>query len=142
MHGCCNTPLHFSARGKRKLSSLRRRALPPTSLPLRLQNIHPRDLNPDLAVLMSLYQQELNERSLADFPMLLQLAAEEAGRGAHRILNLPLVLLDVAVESQSHEKLLASVIAKSPVVLATAISGDDRAIESLTSLLGTAVEEI
>jgi ATP-dependent helicase/nuclease subunit B len=118
------------------------RAVAKTIAELRLQNIHPRDLSADLNHLMNLYQHELDERSLADLPMLLQLAAEEAACGTHRFLNLPLVLLDIAVESRSHQKLVAEVIGKSPAVLAAAITGDDRAIESLTSLLGTAVEDL
>ena len=51
--------------------------------------------------------------------MLLSFAAEEAATNANRFTGLPLLLLDLTVESQSHEKLLAALIEKSPDVLAT-----------------------
>jgi CRISPR/Cas system-associated exonuclease Cas4 (RecB family) len=92
--------------------------------------------------LLALYEQELEQRSLADLPLLLQLATEEAARASHRFLRLPLLLLDLSIESLSHEKLLAAVAGQSPAVLATAIAGENRAVPSLVEILGTHAEDI
>src|SRR5580658_10850280 len=57
------------------------RALAKTITELRLQQVTPPDANPagrDLAHLLTLYEQELAARSVADLPMLLRLATEEA----------------------------------------------------------------
>lgn len=115
------------------------RALANTTGELRLQGVRAPDLaatgppGRDLAHLMKLYEQELDQRSLADLPMLLQFAAEEAARNTHPLTGLPLVLLHLTVESQSHQKLLAALIEKSPDVLAAAITGDE---QPLAAILG------
>ena len=96
----------------------------------------------DLAHLLKLYERELAERSLADLPILLRLALEETQRGLHRFLNLPLILLDIPVDSLSHQRLLAAVAAKSPAVLATAIAGEKPALDALQSILETAAEDL
>lgn len=96
----------------------------------------------DLAKLMTLYERELEQRSLADLAILLRLAAEEAGRAKHRFTRLPLVLLGLAVDSSSHEKLLSALIAKSPAVVATAVTGDEGAIEALERVLAVRAENL
>jgi ATP-dependent helicase/nuclease subunit B len=124
------------------------RAAAKTITELRLQNVTPPELastgapGRDLAHLLNLYQQELEQRSLADLADLLRLATEEASQNQHRFTGLPLVLLDVAVESQSHEKFVASLVEKSPAVLATAITGDDDALRTLEEILGTPAEDL
>jgi CRISPR/Cas system-associated exonuclease Cas4 (RecB family) len=121
------------------------RALAHTIAELRLQSIPARDLlstgapGQDLAHLMQLYEHELEQRSLADLPMLLSFAAEEAATNASRFTGLPILLLDLTVESQSHAKLLAALIEKSPNVLATSISGEE---QSVASVLNTAPEDL
>ncbi len=114
------------------------RALAKTITELRLQNVVPPG---DLAHLLALYEQELAARSVADLPMLLRLAAEEAEQSQHRFIRLPLVLLGIDVESASHERLLAALAQRSPSVLATATTGDD-AIPSLARMLGVTAENI
>lgn len=124
------------------------RALAKTLAELRLNRVNPAELNragapgADLAHLLELYQRELAERSLADLPMLLELAAEEAQRGAHRFLNLPLILLDAPIDSLSHAALLAALAAKSPAVLATAIAGESPTVDALASILQTPAEDL
>ncbi len=121
------------------------RALAHTIAELRLQSIPARDFlstgppGQDLAHLMQLYEHELEQRSLADLPMLLSFAAEEAATNASRFTGLPILLLDLTVESQSHAKLLAALIEKSPNVLATTISGEE---QSVASVLNTAPEDL
>jgi ATP-dependent helicase/nuclease subunit B len=114
---------------------------------LRLAGIQARDLDragapgSDLAHLLQLYQQALADRSLADLPLLLQLATEEASRGEHRWIGLPLLALDFTVESPSHGRLLAAIIEKSPSVLAAVIAGDEPSLQFFESLLGTPPED-
>ena len=123
------------------------RALSRTITELRLHNVTARALaetglpGRDLAHLLNLYEGELDERSVADLPLLLRLAAEEAHRAGHRFTRLPMLLLGVAIESASHERLLAALVERSPRVLATATSGDD-AIESIELILGIRAESI
>ena len=114
------------------------RALAKTITELRLHNATPPG---DLGHLLSLYEQELAERSVADLPLLLRLATEEAGESEHRFTRLPLVLLGLAIESAAHERLLTALVKRSPRVLATATTGDD-AIPSLDRILGVGAENI
>ena len=124
------------------------RAAARTIAELRLNHVTSPDLKSagapgaDLARLLALYESELAQRSLADLPILLELAAEEAASGVHRFLNLPLILLDLAVDSLSHTELLTAVIAKSPAVLATAIAGENPAVACLQSILQAQAEPL
>jgi len=124
------------------------RALAKTVAELRLNQINSTELTStgapgaDLAHLLALYENELSQRSLADLPILLQLATEEAERGVHRLLKLPLILLDLPVDSLTHSKLLASLAAKAPAVLATAIAGEKATVDSLESILKTPAEDL
>jgi len=124
------------------------RAAAKTIIELRLQNVALPELaftgapGSDLAYLLNLYQQELEQRSLADLPVLLRLATEEVSQNRHRFIGLPLVLLDVAVESLSHQRFIAALVAKSPAVLATAITGGDDTVRSLEGILGTPAEDL
>jgi ATP-dependent helicase/nuclease subunit B len=116
------------------------RALARTIAELRLQNVPTRELlsigppGQDLAHLMQLYEQELEQRSLADLPMLLAIAAEEAAANANRFTGLPILIVDLTMESDSHEKFLAALIEKSSDVLATAISGDEQSVAAVLKL--------
>ena len=117
------------------------RALAKTLTELRLQNAAPPG---DLGHLLALYEQELAARSIADLPLLLRFAAEEAetAGSAHRFTSLPLVLLGLALESGAHQRLLEALIQRSPNVLATATTGDQDAIPSLESMLGVTAENL
>jgi len=114
------------------------RALAKTITELRLHNVTPPG---DLGHLLSLYEQELAERSVADLPLLLRLAAEEAAESDHRFTRLPLVLLGLPIESAAHDRLLTALVKRSPHVLATATTGDD-AIPSLERILGVGAENV
>jgi ATP-dependent helicase/nuclease subunit B len=124
------------------------RAVARTITELRLQGVQARDLaasgapGADLARLMLLYEQELEQRSIADFPLILQFAREEALRGAHRFCGLPLVMLDVGIESLRHEELLGAIVDKSQAVVATTVSGDERALRSLESILDIKAQDL
>lgn len=124
------------------------RALAKTILELRLQGVVPEQVattgapGRDLALLMDLYEHELQQRSLADLPALFHLATEAAAQSSHRLTSLPLLLLDVSPEFRAHENLIAAVAQKSPAVLAAAITGDATAIQSLQTVLATAAEDL
>jgi len=96
----------------------------------------------DLARMMKRYENELEARSLADLSILLQLAAEETAGGSHRFAGLPLVLLGLTIESLSHEKLLATLVEKSPDVLAAGITDDDRAVPTLERIIGASAQNV
>src|SRR5260370_21415915 len=89
---------------------------------------------------MNLYLGELEQRSLADLPLLLKLATEEISRNNHRLTGLPLLLLDLTIESQRHEKLLAALIEKSPLVVGAATRGDEQPLQSLVSAIPESLE--
>ncbi len=114
------------------------RALAKTITELRLQNATPAG---DLAHLLDLYEQELAQRSVGDLPLLLRLANEEALRGDHRFTGLPIVLLGLAIESASQERLLATLVQRTPSVLATATTGD-HAIPALERILGVTADNL
>jgi ATP-dependent helicase/nuclease subunit B len=114
------------------------RALAKTITELRLQNATPAG---DLAHLLDLYERELAQRSVGDLPLLLRLANEEALRGDHRFTGLPIVLLGPAMESASHERLLTTLVQRTPSVLATATTGD-HAIPALERILGVTADNL
>ena len=124
------------------------RAAARTIAELRLELVETSDLaatgppGSDLARLMKRYERELEQRSLADLSMLLRFAVEEITGKSHRFAGLPLVLLGLAIESRSHEKLLAALAEKSPDVLAAAITDDDRAIPALHRIVGVTAQDI
>jgi len=116
------------------------RAVAKTITELRLQNATP-PIH-DLAHLLSLYEEELAARSVADLPLLLRLATEEVARGNHRFTQMPLVLLGLAIDSEAHDRLIAALGERSPSVFATAISDDDAAIRTLERILGITSENL
>jgi ATP-dependent helicase/nuclease subunit B len=118
------------------------RALAKTITELRLQEVTPLG---DLAHLLWLYEQELALGSVADLPMILRLAVQEAeakaADGHNRFTQIPLVLLGLAVESTAHERLLSALVQQSPSVLVTATTGDET-VQSLERILGVQAENI
>ena len=124
------------------------RAAAKTIAELRLNDVTASDLasagapGADLAQLLTLYENELAQRRLADLPDLLRFAAVEAAATRHRFLELPLVLLDASVDSIRHQRLLAAIIARSPAVLATTIGGENPSIQLLEKILDTKAEPL
>jgi len=75
------------------------RALARTIVELRLAGVAQDQLPPDLAMLLGLYEAELDQRSLVDLPGLLALATANQ---SHPWVGLPLARLDAALESRAH----------------------------------------
>ncbi|HLJ74780.1 MAG TPA: PD-(D/E)XK nuclease family protein, partial [Thermoanaerobaculia bacterium] len=71
----------------------------------------------DLALLGELFDEQLDERGLADMADILALAAcEVAGRG-HRLAGLPLLLLDVPIDYRAQRDFIQALADRSPDVL-------------------------
>ncbi len=95
----------------------------------------------DLARLLGVWERELAERSLSDRAMLYRLAAEAAAPPAqHRLLGLPLLLLDCRLDTAVERELAAAVARRAPGVLATAVAADPDGIQRLEEILGAKAE--
>jgi CRISPR/Cas system-associated exonuclease Cas4 (RecB family) len=120
------------------------RALARTLGELRLAGVRPDELsatgNPgdDLARLLRRYEAELAERSLADLARVFELATETARGGQYRWLGLPVLLLDVPLDSRAHRDFFSRVAERAPTVVAAVTSGEDR----LQSILGVVAENL
>jgi RecB family exonuclease len=91
---------------------------------------------PELARLLAVHDAALAESGLADRARVLALAAE-AARGAgspHPLLGLPILFLDVAIESAAERELVAALLARAPDALATLPAGDERTLEHLRAI--------
>jgi ATP-dependent helicase/nuclease subunit B len=95
----------------------------------------------DLARLLNEYEAELERRSLADLPMLLDLATGSA-RSRHRLLGLPLILLNLTADSLSHKRFLSAVAEPSPAILATLVAAENPSLPIFESILKTTAEDL
>lgn len=93
------------------------RALARTIRDLRLAGVVPEQLEGDLAKLLRAYEAELEEGRLADSATILTLAAAVAGAGEHPWVGLPLVVLDVHLESRAHDELVSRLSQRAAAVL-------------------------
>ena len=95
------------------------RILAATILEMRLEQVAPEALTKagvpcqDLAGLCAAYARELQARSLADLPVLFELAAEAARVGSHRLLGVPVVCLDVKADRRVERAFLDAVAERS-----------------------------
>ena len=123
------------------------RALARTISDLRLNNVRHDDLahagapGRDLARLLEHYERELAGRSLADLPIVLQLATE-ATRNPHRLLHLPLVLLNLPIDSLRHRQFISALAETSPNIVATVIAEENPSLAALESILETSAENL
>ncbi len=88
---------------------------------------------------MAGYEAELADRSLLDLAGLLSLAGE-ATSGSHPLVGLPVVLLDVHLESRAHRDLFARLAERAPEVLAAVQAGDEHA-EKILGIEGEMLDE-
>ena len=87
---------------------------------------------PDLAAVLTTFEDLLQTEKLADRATIMRIAAEER---AQRRSQLPLLLLDVLVWTALEAQLIESLAASSLDTLATVPSGDQRTLERLRSHL-------
>jgi ATP-dependent helicase/nuclease subunit B len=132
------------------------RALSRTLSELRLGNIQVEDLDrtggreagpcADLARLLARYQAELEDRSLADLARVFELASQAALNDQHRWLGLPMVLLDVPLESAAHREFFKRVAARAPILLAAirpeGEDGRDSRCLAMEQALGIVAEDL
>ena len=104
------------------------RALARTLRDLRLARMSPARLLTiegaarDLGWLLEFYEFELASRNLADQETRFSTATDIAAQQTHPLCGLPLLLLDVPVESQSASEFVRAMVSKSPAVLVAAQS--------------------
>jgi len=122
------------------------RALARTLEELRLAGVEPDALDRngavDLGRLERAYEQELERAGLADKAGVLRAATRIArdGRATSPLLDVPLLLVDVAISSALERDLVAALAARSPEVMATVPAGDERSLQHLRRALGVAPE--
>jgi RecB family exonuclease len=87
----------------------------------------------DIARLLRAYEKELRDRSLGDLAVLLETGASA---GSHPLLGLPVVFLDVPIESQLHEAFAARVVRGAPAAFASIVQGDERSLRAYERILG------
>ena len=124
------------------------RAIARTAQELRLQKTEVPPLartgkpGADLSRILKLYDDELAKASLADFSVLLTHATEVARSGEHRLLGLPLLLLDVKVEFLREREFLRALIGRSPRVLAACLTGDKISLTALEQICETPAADL
>src|SRR5207244_2618940 len=90
----------------------------------------------DLFGLLARVEAELHRSSVDDRASLFRLAAAACRAGYVRWAQMPILLLDVPLDSRAEQELAAALIARSPDVLATVADGDEFALGALRSLGG------
>jgi ATP-dependent helicase/nuclease subunit B len=120
------------------------RALAKTLGELRLAGVTPDGLTSqrgpraDLSLFLARYQSELAARSLADMAAIFTLACEEVVKGRGPVTGLPMLLLDVPLETRAHRELFAKLAAQAPEVLAL-VTSEESAAEAI---LGVPAEDL
>jgi CRISPR/Cas system-associated exonuclease Cas4 (RecB family) len=123
------------------------RALARTLHELRLARVTPAGLEgrgpaaADIARLLARIEQELARASTADRASLFHMAAGAWRTSATRWAGLPVLLLDVAINSRAEREFIADVVARAPEALATVPHEDARTFAAFASS-GAAVEEL
>jgi len=104
---------------------------------LRMNRHGPESLTPiarggaDLARIAEAVDRELAAADLADRATVYDAALEVLDAGSAPMMGLPLLLLDVAVDSLREQELLARLAARAPRLLATLPHGDERSLARL-----------
>jgi ATP-dependent helicase/nuclease subunit B len=119
-------------------------ALARTLEELRLDGVGPADLARDgasgaaLAAMLEQFEAELAGANLIDRAGTLAMAAQAAASGTTglRLVGIPILMLDLAVNSRRERELIAALAAKAPRVLATVPAGDARSAAMLAAALG------
>jgi ATP-dependent helicase/nuclease subunit B len=95
----------------------------------------------DLARLMRRFEEALLRAGVDDRAALFQDAADACLAGQFRWSRMPLVLLDVPIESRAEQAFVAALVSRSPEILATVPAGDLNAEEALREI-GGAIEHV
>jgi ATP-dependent helicase/nuclease subunit B len=87
----------------------------------------------DVGHLLERIEEQLRQASTTDRAELFRLAARACGDGQVRWAALPVVLLDVPLDSNAERAFAGALVRRSPAVLATVPEGDATALEALRS---------
>lgn len=113
---------------------------------LRMEDVPPAELartgapGADLARLFFAFAEQLQQQSLSDQATLYGLAVKAAEAGRHRLLGLPVLLLDAPVRSSRQAALVAAIAARTPAFLALSLDPDIESRNHLEAALGVASE--
>ena len=91
---------------------------------------------PDLFSLLTRVEAELDRSSVDDRAALFRVAAAACRAGHVRWTRMPILLLDVALDSRAEQEFAAALVAESPDVLATVPDGDWCALGALRAMGG------
>ena len=122
------------------------KALARTVHELRLADLAAADLETrspgvrDVGHLLARIEAQLGQAAITDRAELFRLAAHACEEGQARWATLPLVLLDVPLDSRAERAFVRALVMRSPAVLATVPAGDDAAAAALRELSSTAIE--
>jgi len=89
----------------------------------------------DLAALLALYEEKMDQAALADIATLLRLATAAALDGKHRFADLPLILFDPPLDSVCARDLVQALVSRSPRVLAVTLAGDKQVYEAVAETI-------
>src|SRR5439155_17758256 len=96
---------------------------------------------PDLAAILERVERELEELGLADHAQLFSIARAVIERDGTLPAGIPTLMLDLGPESYVEQDLVRALVARAPLVLATAPEGDT-AIERLEAILGAKATQL
>ena len=96
----------------------------------------------DVGRLLARIEDQLQEASITDRAGLFRLAARACADGQVRWATLPMVLLDVPLDSSAERAFAGALIGRSPDVLATVPEGDQSAVEALRASTATGDVEL
>jgi hypothetical protein len=110
---------------------------------LRLARLSPDDVTsiaPDVARLLAAYEAELVEMRVTDWAGVLVTAAN--GAPAHRLISLPILMLDVPITSQAELAFVRSLAASAPQILATVPAADEPTLARFRDELRWPIEDL
>lgn len=108
------------------------RAVAATIAELRLEGVRPEEVagtglpGRDLARMAALFEEELAGQRAADLAVVLRYAIAAAKEGKHRLLGLPVVLLDVDADLELRREAVEAVLARAPEVFEGRLGGGGR----------------
>jgi ATP-dependent helicase/nuclease subunit B len=110
------------------------KALARTVHELRLAGVSTGQLSADLAALLVRVERQLAEGGVDDRAALFRLGADACRAGQVRWAKLPIVLLDVPLDSRAEQEFVRALLSASPDVLATVPHDDRVALDALTAI--------
>jgi ATP-dependent helicase/nuclease subunit B len=100
---------------------------------------------PDLVPLIEAYEAEFEDARVTDWPSVLALATasvDSPGSNLHRLIGLPMLLVDVSLGSEAELAFVRALATAAPEVLATAPTGDEPTLSRIRTGLGMQIENL